>query len=101
MNVITEIGFGEGELRYGGDFAPDLSFAFQYRLDQQIVILSNSQLMDGYLTFAWFKANFICKDQPWICEGEPLSQHRFLLQTQDSNLKNSHTFSKEEMDDLS
>ena len=70
VNVITKIGFGEGDLvraKY-----PHYSFAarpeFDYQLGSIEPILTIPYENTGdFLTFGWFKLHVMCREQPWIC----------------------------------
>merc|ERR1712150_451588 len=76
-NVITEVGFGPGNLVKNLDRtlagAPYVILGREY--NQHGLPHMDSQTFDWdnpaqNLTFHWFKHNIMCKSQPWICEEE-------------------------------
>ncbi|XP_075261905.1 uncharacterized protein LOC142353531 [Convolutriloba macropyga] len=70
LNIISQVGFGSGELMTAGNFSTAMGFAFPFKYKQDNLIFSMSQLHFGHLTFAWFKQQFVCPDQPWLCNDD-------------------------------
>ena len=70
LNIISQVGFGSGELKTAGNFSTAMGFAFPFKYKQDNLIFSMSQLHFGHLTFAWFKQQFVCPDQPWLCNDD-------------------------------
>ncbi|XP_063720355.1 uncharacterized protein LOC134846874 [Symsagittifera roscoffensis] len=68
MNVIIQVGFGEGDLRFGGSFSDHFDFALPYKYGRQRLTVSLQQLQQNLITFQWFKSHYICRDQPWLCQ---------------------------------
>ena len=74
VNVITKLGFGIGELKrlnHPGDERLQLSGApYMIKVGSEwspTIPFSNPE---DFVTFRWFKQNFICRVQPWICMSE-------------------------------
>ncbi|XP_075262845.1 uncharacterized protein LOC142354436 [Convolutriloba macropyga] len=65
-NIIVQIGFGIGQLKIeGGSKITDLYFMPSHsELD---IHLFNRLTIEEWLTFDWFKLNYMCKEQYWIC----------------------------------
>ncbi|XP_075262734.1 uncharacterized protein LOC142354345 isoform X2 [Convolutriloba macropyga] len=69
VNVIWAVGFGTGKMVSKGiDSRSDL-LIFPPK-DFPHVNLFHIDSVRGWLTFDWFKQNYICKDQPWVCDNQ-------------------------------
>ncbi|XP_075263814.1 uncharacterized protein LOC142355585 [Convolutriloba macropyga] len=66
INVISQVGFGIGDLFIDGanDHIPSFMIP---RGRRESVFVFTRQSIEYRLTFDWFKMNYICRDQPWIC----------------------------------
>ncbi|XP_075241590.1 uncharacterized protein LOC142336566 [Convolutriloba macropyga] len=73
LNVITSVGFGSGELKRIGYFKRDSDFLIVNR--EPMNKFSNNlnvhrisyKKTSNKLTFNFFRNNFICNEQPWLC----------------------------------
>ncbi|XP_075246491.1 uncharacterized protein LOC142339990 isoform X2 [Convolutriloba macropyga] len=75
-NVVSEIGFGTGPLRMTGSYRSGLRFIIPiWKLGAELVIPRLESSIAT--TFRFFRDNFICHDQPWICEQyqSPVNQN--------------------------
>ncbi|XP_063728143.1 uncharacterized protein LOC134855529 isoform X2 [Symsagittifera roscoffensis] len=68
VNIINLVGFGQGgfKLRGGHQEAP-----YVIRTNSSIDVFIRGTIQRN-LSFDWFKSNFICRRQPWICEEFPV-----------------------------
>ena len=73
-NIIMELGFGKGKLTVSDHFTsfqperPGLPYIL--KVGYQWTPKVPYENPEDFITFAWFKKNVMCADQPWIC-GEP------------------------------
>ncbi|XP_075255588.1 uncharacterized protein LOC142348209 isoform X1 [Convolutriloba macropyga] len=68
VNVVTTVGFGLGRLQM--DITHNADFLLTPNTKGVLHFFSYRELRD-YLTFDWFKYNFICDEQNWVCEDYP------------------------------
>ncbi|XP_075251516.1 uncharacterized protein LOC142343980 isoform X2 [Convolutriloba macropyga] len=68
LNVIYQLGFGTGGLTLRGDFQSNTFIILPQNYPD--VHLFHASTIQQYLTFDWFKENYICIEQPWICTIE-------------------------------
>ena len=73
-NIITKLGFGVGaieKLNHFGDGRLQLVGApFIVQMGSEWSPRIPFSNPEDFVTFRWFKQNFICRAQPWICMGE-------------------------------
>ncbi|XP_063729049.1 uncharacterized protein LOC134856706 [Symsagittifera roscoffensis] len=65
-NVITEIGFGPGQLKMSGEFYLNEQFVLPVEKGMGILKIPGNDIR-GAITFRWFRKHIICESQPWIC----------------------------------
>ncbi|XP_075241615.1 uncharacterized protein LOC142336590 [Convolutriloba macropyga] len=70
FNVISELGFGEGQLIKDGAKSGHV-FILPPKLKMDDVRFQYDKV-ESVLTFDWFKETIVCKGQPWICENKNL-----------------------------
>ncbi|XP_075241835.1 uncharacterized protein LOC142336796 isoform X2 [Convolutriloba macropyga] len=75
MNVITLVGYGTGNIRISGDYKNNTDFLLVQRMplenfanDLRVYRVASQNLAKDF-NFNFFRNNFICKAQPWMCEN--------------------------------
>ncbi|XP_063728207.1 uncharacterized protein LOC134855601 [Symsagittifera roscoffensis] len=69
VNLISEVGFGTGELVINGHYH-DAFFLLSEGNNKMFHFFPYYNIKDQ-LTFEWFKLNIMCDEQPWICAKHP------------------------------
>ncbi|XP_075257203.1 uncharacterized protein LOC142349494 [Convolutriloba macropyga] len=67
MNVVTQIGYGSGQLRIVGGKDHSKSFMISPGGEDYPVFSIPGNQVRGTLTFAWFVLNCMCKEKPKLC----------------------------------
>ncbi|XP_075261351.1 uncharacterized protein LOC142353047 isoform X2 [Convolutriloba macropyga] len=93
LNVISQVGFGSGPLRTAGTFSTEMGFAFPFTYGQENIIFSVKDLQIGELTFSWFKEQFVCQEQPWLCQDLHTTASMRHARDQSENSLQSSNFS--------
>ena len=62
-----QVGFGVGPIHIIGA-NNDIPTFFLPRGTMESVFLFTRETIERRLSFDWFKQNYVCQDQPWICE---------------------------------
>ncbi|XP_063728184.1 uncharacterized protein LOC134855576 [Symsagittifera roscoffensis] len=69
VNLISEVGFGTGELVIFGEYH-NAFFLLNEGNNKMFHFFPYNNIKDQ-LTFEWFKLNIMCDEQPWICVTHP------------------------------
>ncbi|XP_075243961.1 uncharacterized protein LOC142338201 [Convolutriloba macropyga] len=69
MNVISQIGFGNGDLKIiGSRNGIKGKFAFPALGNSTAVPVFYGETIEAKLTFSWFIINILCLEKPELCE---------------------------------
>ena len=68
-NVIIALGFGGGGILLSGNPRLDFPYLLPFQSFLEFFDFEETNLRN-LLTFDWFKMEYICKDQQWVCEQE-------------------------------
>ncbi|XP_075257610.1 uncharacterized protein LOC142349748 [Convolutriloba macropyga] len=73
-NLIVSVGFGQGDIILAGDVRSGYSFILPVFWASDFFIVPDGRFR-SFIRFSWFKEQFLCHEQPWMCnlEGDILS----------------------------
>ncbi|XP_063728592.1 uncharacterized protein LOC134856158 [Symsagittifera roscoffensis] len=68
-NIISAVGYGEGNVMYRGRVSLERPFLLPVNMARDFYIIPYDRFR-ALMNFRWFKEEFLCRDQPWMCNNE-------------------------------
>ena len=73
-NIVAKIGFGMGALKRqklgGNNQSPVVGVPYMLNVGSFWSPRFPYENPEEFITFRWFKKNFICRENPWICRND-------------------------------
>ena len=69
-NVIVQVGFGIGPLGIANGNNDSQIFMLPQGTMENAFLFTRATI-EARLNFDWFKLNYVCQEQPWICRTFP------------------------------